>query len=175
MCHGAQKNSDTLPSWASYIAAGHASSDGANVMRTVASRFGLATDTIREFCPEPVHIGSTAGMQFTRTFSMPAYELRRDLLPDPKLADYVAVAICIAALEIIKETAALADKHEKSTARAMILLVCLEMFGELADALAQNRDLDLRAAGVRVMRAELLNDVCLACGCQHCFGLLLIV
>ena len=38
----------------------------------------------------------------------------------------------------------------------MILLVRLEVFRQLADALAQEGDLDLRTPGVRVVRAKLL-------------------
>ncbi len=41
----------------------------------------------------------------------------------------------------------------------MVFLVGLEVLREFGDALTQNRNLNFRAAGVRVMRPKLLNDV----------------
>ena len=97
------------------------------------------------------------------------------LLADAELADDVAISVRVAPLEIVQEAATFADKHQQASPRAMVLLVRFEMLGELGDALTQDRNLDFRAAGVRVMRTELLNYVCLSCGCQHCLGVLLIV
>jgi hypothetical protein len=53
----------------------------------------------------------------------------------------------------------------------MILLVSLEVLRQLADPLAQDRDLDLRASSIRIMGAELLDNVCLSCQCQHSYSL----
>jgi hypothetical protein len=43
----------------------------------------------------------------------------------------------------------------------------LEVLGQLANPFAQNCDLHLRTAGIGVMGAVLLDNVCLSCGCQH--------
>jgi hypothetical protein len=41
----------------------------------------------------------------------------------------------------------------------MILFVGFEVLGQLANTLAEDRNLHLRTSGVRVMRAELGNNV----------------
>jgi hypothetical protein len=65
------------------------------------------------------------------------------LLADSEFANDLAVAVCVALLQIIQQSAALAHKHQKSAARAVIFLVLFEVFRQLADALAQNSDLNL--------------------------------
>ncbi len=57
------------------------------------------------------------------------------LLADSQLIDYLAIAVGIALLQIIEQTATLAHEHEKSSARSVVLLVGLEMLRQLADAL----------------------------------------
>src|SRR5579883_1409948 len=89
------------------------------------------------------------------------------LLADAKPGDDFAVAIGVGLLEVIEEAAALGDQHEEAAAGAVVLGVGLEVLGQLADALGEDRDLDLWAAGVRVMRAKFLNDVGFLCGFQH--------
>ena len=97
------------------------------------------------------------------------------LLADSEFADDLAVAVCVALLQVVQQTSPLAHKHQKSPARTVILLVLFEVFRQLADTLAQNRDLNLWAPGIGVMRTELCNNVCLFSGCQHSFFLLLIL
>ena len=81
-----------------------------------------------------------------------------ELLAYAELLDDVFVRLGIMALEVIQQTAASADHHEKSAAGRMVLLVGLEMLGQFANPLAQNSDLDLRAAGVCGMRTVLADD-----------------
>ena len=97
------------------------------------------------------------------------------LLANAELANDVAISIRVTPLQIVQEAATFADKHQQAATRTVIFLMCLEVLGEFSDSLTQDRNLDFGAARVRLMRAELLDDVCLSCGCQHCFGLLLIV
>jgi hypothetical protein len=97
-----------------------------------------------------------------------------DLLADSEFADDLAVAVGINFLEVIQQTAALADQHQKPTARAMILLVRFEMLGQLSDALSQNGNLYFRTSGVGVMRAKLRDNIGFLNGCQHSVSLLLI-
>ena len=61
-------------------------------------------------------------------------------------------------LQVIQKTAALADQHQQTTPRSVILLVCLEVLGQFANPLTQNRDLDLRRTGVRIVGAEAFNQ-----------------
>ena len=81
------------------------------------------------------------------------------LLADTQLADDIAVAVRVGLLEVIQKTAALRYEHQQATARAMVFFVSLEVFREFADALRKDRDLHLRTSGVRVVRAELGDNV----------------
>ena len=82
------------------------------------------------------------------------------LLADAQLRDHVTVAVGVRLLQVIQKAAALADQHQKATAGAMVLLVHFEVLSQLANTLAQNRNLNLGTSGVRVMRTELCDDVC---------------
>ena len=97
------------------------------------------------------------------------------LLADPEFADHLAVPVCVALFQVVQQAASLAHKHQEPPARAVVLLVLFEVFRQLADALAQNSDLNLWTPGVGVVRTELCNNVCLFSGCQHSFFLLLIL
>lgn len=70
------------------------------------------------------------------------------LLADSQLTDDFAVTVRVALFEVIKQAAAFAHEHEKPAARSVVLLVGLEMLRQLADALTQNRDLNLGTPGV---------------------------
>jgi hypothetical protein len=70
------------------------------------------------------------------------------LLADPELADYIAVPIGVTLLQVVKQPAPLAHKHQQAATRPMVLLVCFEVFCQFTDAFAQYGDLDLRTPGV---------------------------
>lgn len=46
---------------------------------------------------------------------VPCTETTERLLADPKLSDDVAISVCVALLQVIKQTATLANQHEQST------------------------------------------------------------
>src|ERR1035437_7540239 len=92
------------------------------------------------------------------------------LLADTELADDVAVAIGIVRLQVVQKAAALADQLQKTAPGSVVLSVRLEVFGQFADARTQNRNLDLRRAGVRIMGAEAFNQGCFLCSRQHGVG-----
>src|SRR6186997_3660309 len=73
------------------------------------------------------------------------------LLADAEALDQIRVAVRILALQIIQEAAALADQLQEAAARVVILGVRLEMFGQIADPLAEERDLHFRGARVAVV------------------------
>jgi hypothetical protein len=79
------------------------------------------------------------------------------LLADAELGDHTFIALGIVFLEVVEQATALADQHEKSTARAVVFLVRFEVLRQLANALAEQRDLDLRAPGVGRVRAIAVN------------------
>jgi hypothetical protein len=83
---------------------------------------------------------------------------RLHLLAQTKLVDDVFVAFGIVFLQIVEQTASLADQHEKTAARTVVLLVRLKVFRQLTNALAQQRDLDLGTARIGGMRAVLVNE-----------------
>ena len=64
-----------------------------------------------------------------------------------KALDELLVAPVVLALEIVEQPAALTDHHQ-ATPGMEILLVRLQMIGQILDALGQDRDLDLGRAGV---------------------------
>src|SRR5207248_6004502 len=79
------------------------------------------------------------------------------LLPDPQTVDQLAVPGGILRLEVIEQPPALADELEQSAPRVVVLLVRLEVLGQVMDALGEQRDLHLRRAGVALVGAELLH------------------
>ena len=89
------------------------------------------------------------------------------LLADAQLADYVAVAVRVVRLQVIQQATALADEHQETAPRGVILLVGFEMLSQLADTRTQNRNLDFRRAGVGVVSTEAFNQVSFGCRCQH--------
>jgi hypothetical protein len=80
------------------------------------------------------------------------------LLADAEFRDDRLVALGIVFLKVVEQATALADQHEKATARTVVFLVRLEVLRQLANALAQQRDLDFRAAGIAWMRAVLVDE-----------------
>jgi hypothetical protein len=68
------------------------------------------------------------------------------------------VSIEIVVLKIIQEPSSLADKLQEAASGMVILNVSLEMLGEMLNTLAEQRDLHLRRAGVRLMKPKLLHD-----------------
>jgi hypothetical protein len=70
------------------------------------------------------------------------------LLADSELLNHSLVALGVILLEVVEQTTTSADHHEKAATRRMVLLVRLEMLGQLANALAEQSNLDLGTAGV---------------------------
>jgi hypothetical protein len=65
------------------------------------------------------------------------------LLSDTKLCNTGSVALDVLSHQIIKQFSALTDHLEKPAAGVIVLGVCLEMLGELRDALGENGNLHL--------------------------------
>src|ERR1700741_920483 len=76
----------------------------------------------------------------------------------------------IAILEISEQALALVDQLEQAAAGVVILLVRLEMIGEVIDAGGQQGNLHFRRAGVVRRAAEVSNDLAgLFCGEGHVY------
>src|ERR1700737_3854188 len=80
------------------------------------------------------------------------------LLPDAEPFDQLLVALGVLGLQIVEEPPPLADQLEQAAPRVVVLLVGLEMLGQVMDALGEQRDLHLGRAGVALVGAELLDD-----------------
>ena len=80
------------------------------------------------------------------------------LLADAEFRDDDLVALGIVFLEVVEQATALADQHEKAAARAVVFLVRLEVLRQLANAFAEQRDLDFRATGIAWMRPVLVDE-----------------
>ena len=74
--------------------------------------------------------------------------------PDPALAaqaqllDDRGVTALIGVLEVVQQPAALGHHLQKATTRVVVLLVGLEVLGQVGDPFRQDRDLDLGAARI---------------------------
>jgi len=66
------------------------------------------------------------------------------LLPQAKLVHDLTIPVEIIDPEILQMTPTLADHLEETPAGMMVLLVRLQMFGQVVDTPAQERDLNLR-------------------------------
>ena len=73
------------------------------------------------------------------------------LLPDAEPSDYFPVAGDVFLLEIIQKPPALADHFQQAAAGVVVFLVGLEVLLQVLDPLAQQGDLNLRGAGVRLL------------------------
>src|SRR3954454_23076125 len=87
---------------------------------------------------------------------------RAVLLADAQALDQLGVAIAVLALQVVEQTPALANELQQPAARVMIFRVGLEMFGQVVDALAEERDLDLGRSGVLSVGLVAADDVGLA-------------
>src|SRR5688572_1536241 len=87
--------------------------------------------------------------------------------PKTQALDQSVVPLAVPGLEIVEQTAALADHLQKTAARMMILRVALEMLCEIGDALAQDRDLHFRRAGIGLALSIRLDQLRLARGCDR--------
>src|SRR6266852_1608662 len=80
------------------------------------------------------------------------------LLADAEFRNDGLVALGIVFLEVVEQATPLADQHEKAAARAVVFLVRLEVLRQLANAFAEQRDLNFGTAGVARVRAVLVNE-----------------
>ena len=63
-------------------------------------------------------------------------------------------------MQVVQKAPALADHHEKAATRAVVLLVPLQVFGQMVDALGEERNLHVRRAGILLVQLEWFNRLC---------------
>src|SRR5690606_17510735 len=92
------------------------------------------------------------------------------LLSQTQLLDQSVVPLDILLLEICEQATALVDHHQQAAARMVVLVVILEMLGEVADPFGQDRDLNFgRSRVVLVTGIALDNLLLLFGGNRHLF------
>src|SRR3954452_121564 len=72
-----------------------------------------------------------------------------------------AVARDLGLLQVVQQPTALAHEQQQATTAVVVVLVRLEVVGEVADAVAEQRDLHLGRAGVALGRGVLGDDLLL--------------
>ena len=70
------------------------------------------------------------------------------LAAEAELRDDLAVSLDVFALQVIQQPASPAHHLQEAPPRGMILLVGLEVLGQVRDPPGEDRDLDLGGAGV---------------------------
>jgi hypothetical protein len=80
------------------------------------------------------------------------------LLADAELPNDRLIALGIVSFEVVEQATPLADQHEQAAARAVVLLVRLEVVGQLANAFTDDGDLNLGTPRVSRVRLILVND-----------------
>jgi hypothetical protein len=81
-----------------------------------------------------------------------------ELATKTELADDGSVSLDVVVLQVIQKATALADEHEEPAATVVVLLVDLEMLGQVLDTTGEQCDLHLRRTSVGLMEAKLVND-----------------
>ena len=79
--------------------------------------------------------------------------LELDVVADTELLDELAVLLDVALLDVLQHTAALTDEHHEAATGVVVLLVRLQVLGEVADALREDGDLNLGGTGVLIVLA----------------------
>src|SRR5581483_3300713 len=77
---------------------------------------------------------------------------------EAELADDAAVALDIVRADVIEQPTPPTHEHKQPAPAVVILLVHLEVLGEVVDPLGEERDLNLGRAGVGVVQAVLGDD-----------------
>src|SRR6185312_9579554 len=72
-----------------------------------------------------------------------------DRVADAQRLDDRLIAALVGLLQVPKQRAALRDQHQQAAARVVVLLVGLEVLGEVRDALGEDRHLHFGGPGVR--------------------------
>ena len=70
------------------------------------------------------------------------------------------IPIDIGGLQVIQQTTPLANHHQQPAARAVILFVLLKVFGQVIDALGEQRNLDVSRTGVLFMQLKIAYRLC---------------
>ena len=80
------------------------------------------------------------------------------LLSQSELADDSTVTLDVYLLQVVEQVSSVTDHFLKTTAAVEVFLVCLEVGGQVVDAVGQNCDLNLGRTGVSLVSCVLLDE-----------------
>ena len=80
------------------------------------------------------------------------------LFADAELGNHGFIPFRVVLLQVVEQATTPTHHHEKSAARAVVFLVRFEVFRQLTNALAQQRDLNFGTPGIGSVRAIRVND-----------------
>src|SRR3954452_17398403 len=86
---------------------------------------------------------------------------------DAEAVDQRAEALDVLLRQVLQQATALTDEDQQTTAGVVVVLVGLEVLGQVGDPTGQQSDLDLGGAGVTVLGTELGDDLLLHCGVER--------
>ena len=95
-----------------------------------------------------------------------------DLLSEVQLFDDRAVTLDIGLLQVAEKVSSVTDHLQKAATAVVILVISLEVLGQILDSVSQKRDLYLRRTCVAFVSLVLFDDSCLFCLCNHGFHLI---
>ncbi len=88
-----------------------------------------------------------------------------------QFADNATIALDVNILQVVQKATAAPDKHQETTAAVVVLLVHLEMGGQMIDPISKQGNLDLGGAGVVLAFREPLDRFIfwrkVGCGLTH--------
>ncbi len=82
-----------------------------------------------------------------------------DVVADAQSLNQFTVLVNVAVFDVLEQAAPLTDELHQAAPRVVVLLVNLEVLGEVADALSEDGNLNLCAARVLVVFAVLLDEL----------------
>src|SRR5207248_11687487 len=88
--------------------------------------------------------------------------IARASLAQAQVFDQRPVALEVGALQIGEKPPPAPDQHQQAAAGMMVLGLLAQVLGEVVDALGEQRDLDLRRAGVLLAGAEARGELALS-------------
>lgn len=80
------------------------------------------------------------------------------LAPQPESFCQLTIPCDILVAQVLEQPTPFTDQHQESTTRVVIFLVDLEMLGQIADSLREDRDLHFRGSRIAFMRGVLLDQ-----------------
>src|SRR5688500_10166278 len=83
---------------------------------------------------------------------------RPGLLTQSEPVDDLKISLAVFPREVLQKAVPAADHLQQAAPRSVVLLVGLEVVGELGDALGEERDLHFRRAGVLLVRLVIFED-----------------